>query len=134
MKTFTATQLKSIRSLAAEFHLELVLLFGSRARGKAHETSDVDLAVLAAHRLTIKEFLALQGRLQDIIGIPVDLVDLKTAPVLLGDRITRDAMVIVGNTKTFSRLRSKLHIRYMDFQPIFQRQQDRLYRQFGVTQ
>ena len=133
MTRFTAKKQKAIRSLAAEFELELVILFGSYARGKTHEKSDVDLAVLAPHELSLKEFLVLQRRLQEVVGIPVDLVDLKKVPVLLGDRITRDGKVIVGDTKIFSRLRSKLHIRYMDFQPIFQRQQERLYKYFGVT-
>ncbi len=133
MKTFTTAQHKAIRSLAAEFQLELVLLFGSRARGKTHEKSDVDLAVLAPHILSLKDFLTIQSRFNDILKAPVDLVDLKTVPVLLGDRIARDAQVIVGNIKKFQRLRDLLHMKYMDYGHYFKKREERLYQQFGVT-
>lgn len=37
--------LTEIRSLAREHHVKRVILFGSRARGNFHRTSDIDLAV-----------------------------------------------------------------------------------------
>ena len=37
--------LTEIRSLAREHHVKRVILFGSRARGDFHRTSDIDLAV-----------------------------------------------------------------------------------------
>ena len=37
--------LTEIRSLAREHHVKQVILFGSRARGDFHRTSDIDLAV-----------------------------------------------------------------------------------------
>ena len=40
--------LLAIRSLAAEFDVDRVVLFGSRARGGQQETSDYDIAVYAA--------------------------------------------------------------------------------------
>lgn len=37
--------LEEIQSLAREYGVEKVILFGSRARGDFHRTSDIDLAV-----------------------------------------------------------------------------------------
>ena len=37
--------LTEIRSLAREHHVKRVILFGSRAQGDFHRTSDIDLAV-----------------------------------------------------------------------------------------
>lgn len=46
MKTTTA-QIKSFcRKIAEEFSPERIILFGSRARGRAHADSDVDLLVV----------------------------------------------------------------------------------------
>ena len=36
--------LREIRNLAVKYHVDKVILFGSRARGDFHMTSDIDLA------------------------------------------------------------------------------------------
>ncbi|MDO4294156.1 MAG: nucleotidyltransferase domain-containing protein [Eubacteriales bacterium] len=38
--------LDEIKALARKYHIQRVILFGSRARGDFHRTSDIDLAVL----------------------------------------------------------------------------------------
>ncbi len=40
-----ANILEEIRALAQKYQVERVVLFGSRARGDYHKTSDIDLAV-----------------------------------------------------------------------------------------
>ena len=37
--------LKQIRSFAQKYQIERIILFGSRARGDFHRTSDIDLAI-----------------------------------------------------------------------------------------
>jgi len=133
MAVFTPKQLKAIRSLATEFQLELILLFGSHARGKTHAKSDVDFAVQPKQPLSLKTQLSLQSKLEDIVGSTVDVVDLKTVPILLGDRIARDAIVIVGDIKAFQKIRDILHVKYMDYGRYFKQREERLYQQFGVV-
>ena len=123
---------KNIATIASQYHLELVLLFGSRARGDVHNNSDVDIAFLSTEEYDMEKKLTLIAMFEQLFGKSVDLVDLRNASVLLGDRIVRDAVILFGDDKTFSRVRSRAHIRYMDFQPFFRRQKERLYRHFGV--
>lgn len=37
---------KQLRQIASEYDIEAITLFGSRAHGDHHKTSDIDLAVL----------------------------------------------------------------------------------------
>jgi predicted nucleotidyltransferase len=60
--------------------LDLLLLFGSRARGDQHAGSDWDLAYLAGDGFDPDGFLA---RLVPLLGERVDLVDLSRANGLL---------------------------------------------------
>jgi predicted nucleotidyltransferase len=58
--------------------VELALLFGSRARGEARPTSDIDVAVIG-HAV---DTIGLAIELTDAIGTPVDVVDLSDDPPL----------------------------------------------------
>lgn len=42
--------IKELRELAEKYRIEKVILFGSRARGDFHRTSDIDLAVTGGNR------------------------------------------------------------------------------------
>jgi uncharacterized protein len=70
--------LRTRLAAALERHREvdLALLFGSRARGTAGPTSDVDVAVIGRSVDTI----GLVVELTDAIGLPVDVVDLSVDP------------------------------------------------------
>ena len=71
-----------IKSLARELPgLDLLLLFGSRARGDVHPRSDWDFGYLAGRNFDADDFLA---RLVLLLGTDqVDLVNLKRANGLL---------------------------------------------------
>lgn len=59
-----------------------IYLFGSRANGAAHAHSDYDIAVLTEKpgMLDGMRRLALAAELSEILGKPVDLIDLQAAP------------------------------------------------------
>ncbi|TMQ05751.1 MAG: nucleotidyltransferase domain-containing protein [Deltaproteobacteria bacterium] len=66
------------RALEAHGDVELALLFGSRARGDAGPSSDIDVAVIGRSI----DAIGLAIELTDAIGIPVDVVDLSGDPPL----------------------------------------------------
>jgi uncharacterized protein len=70
--------------------LELLVLFGSRARGDAHERSDWDFGYLAGERFDPDRFLATLVGLLDVDRI--DLVDLSRAGGLLRYRAAGDGV------------------------------------------
>ncbi|WP_321429912.1 nucleotidyltransferase domain-containing protein [uncultured Methanolobus sp.] len=56
-----------------------IFLFGSRARGNAHSTSDIDIGVLPSGCFDRKKITALRAELEEMnIPYTVDLVDLST--------------------------------------------------------
>jgi predicted nucleotidyltransferase len=85
--------LDSLRQLAGRTpSLDLLMLFGSRARGDFHPHSDWDLAYLAAPGFDVAAFL---GEVVARLGTDrVDLVDLARAGALLRYRAARDGVTL----------------------------------------
>jgi predicted nucleotidyltransferase len=65
--------------------IDLCILFGSQATGKARRDSDVDIALFSAGNPNLKKhLLSLIGEAEDLFGYPIDLViiDDDSDPVL----------------------------------------------------
>jgi predicted nucleotidyltransferase len=69
-------------------------VFGSRARGDAHATSDVDLALLAPRALDTVARFELQERIASALHCDVDLVDLRAASAVLRVQVLQDGRVL----------------------------------------
>jgi predicted nucleotidyltransferase len=88
-----------IRETVARFPVSCAYLFGSRARGASHARSDVDVAVLfmggmaPEDRLDARIDIALA--LERALGLPVDVVDLESAPWQLWHRVRSEGRMIV---------------------------------------
>ena len=100
-------------------------LFGSVARGTAHERSDVDVAVLltAAPPSTLEGLQTpLEDALADHLGKPVQLVVLNTAPPDLVHRVLRDGHLLVDRDPS-RRIAFEMRARneFFDLQPILER-------------
>lgn len=74
--------------------LSAVWVFGSRASGDDGPESDLDVAILADEPQDPVALWELSGELEDRLGVPVDLVDLRCATTVLqyqvvtkGDRV-----------------------------------------------
>jgi predicted nucleotidyltransferase len=77
-------------ALATRPGVELALLFGSRATGRATPSSDIDLAVEAPG----VDLFALAGDLSAELGLEVDVVDLAQPSVPLLQQLVRDSVVV----------------------------------------
>ena len=87
-----AALLERVGAIAPRAGLDLLLLFGSRARGDVHPHSDWDFGYLASSAL---EPEALAGELSRVTGSDrVDLADLARAGGLLRFRAARDGRVV----------------------------------------
>jgi predicted nucleotidyltransferase len=74
-------------------HRAKVWLFGSRARGKAHRGSDIDIAVLPLEPLPEGLLEGIRQALEESqVLFPVDLVDLSTAEPELCARVEREGI------------------------------------------
>lgn len=105
---------ETVAATLAEHPVSVGFLFGSRARGEAHDRSDVDVAVVfedtdpgeSGHvdaRLTLGADLALALGTGD-----VELIDLHTASQPLVRAVLRDGDRLVGTDDDVRRLRETL--------------------------
>ena len=81
-----------------EFGVKSLALFGSAARGEQTPQSDVDLLVEfdpRAGTIGLLAFVRLQHRLEELLGMRVDLVTRKALKRQLRDRILKEAIYAV---------------------------------------
>lgn len=91
MSPKASDHLASIRDALAQLPgVELALLFGSRATGRAGPNSDLDLAVEAPG----VDLFALAGDLSAELGVEVDVIELADASVPLLHQLVRDSTVV----------------------------------------
>jgi predicted nucleotidyltransferase len=118
-----------VREVAASAPADViaVYLYGSRARGTASPTSDVDLGVLLASAppATLQNAARdLEGAVERAVKLLVDLVVLNSAPSDLVHRVLRDGVLLLDRDRA-ARIRFEVQSRneYFDMEPV-----RRLYR------
>lgn len=84
---------EDILRLAAKYHVENVILFGSRATGRHWERSDIDLAVQGGN--TVEFALAADEEIRTLLFIDVVNLNKRVQPELLSS-IRREGVVLVG--------------------------------------
>ena len=79
-------------ALRERFSLRRLAVFGSVARGSESEGSDVDVLVEFEHPAGFDDFMELRFRLEDLLGVRVDLVTVKALRPGMRDAIEREAI------------------------------------------
>ena len=70
-------------------------IFGSFARGSATAKSDLDLLIEFAGEKTLLDLIALKRRLEQMLGMSVDLVTYQSLSPLLRDSILREQIPVL---------------------------------------
>lgn len=97
--------------------IQLAILFGSVASGKARPDSDLDLAVGAPSALTTDEKMALITSLALQTGRPIDLIDLRTVAEPLLGQILRHGRRLLGSNTAYAQLITRHVMDQADFLP-----------------
>jgi predicted nucleotidyltransferase len=84
----------AVREAAGRFRSVNPRVFGSAARGADQEGSDLDILVDALPGATLFDLGALQVELEDLLGVPVDLLTPGDLPPKLREAILADARPI----------------------------------------
>ncbi|MEI6352247.1 MAG: nucleotidyltransferase domain-containing protein [Verrucomicrobiota bacterium] len=112
-----AKSVDSLACLSAHPGLVLAILFGSCASGRAHERSDLDVAVFPQTPLTHTALQTLSDQLAITSGRPVDLIDLTHTNGNLLRQILRHGKVIFAKRPD---ILGMLHERLLDWQADFE--------------
>jgi predicted nucleotidyltransferase len=93
VKPSAALDLKraAIREMASRYRTENLRVFGSVLRGTDQEGSDLDLLVDALPGATLFDLGGLQAELEDLLGVPVDLLTPGDLPPKLRIQILEEA-------------------------------------------
>jgi predicted nucleotidyltransferase len=109
------------QALAEDARIDYAVLFGSGARGTAHASSDLDIAIgLGSNaRMSALELGDLIARLEHVSRRSVDIVVVNEAPAALAYRVFRDGRVILErNHATLAAHKARAILEYLDFLPI----------------
>lgn len=114
--------LKHLRSaLAREHGVAWAYLFGSLARREPHRDADVAIMPREGAFQDAVELGRLQNTLRDAIGLEVDLVDLRAAPLPLVGSLLSDREVLIDRAPVDRRAwEADTMLRWLDFRPTYE--------------
>jgi predicted nucleotidyltransferase len=116
-------------AIAAGPAARFVALFGSAARGDAHDNSDMDIAWLPVDAsLPLADELDFQAELTRKVGRTVDLVRVDRASTLARHEIARDGILLAGDRDAFVRFRADAIAEFLDFEPALRDASERFRR------
>lgn len=132
---FTRTVRARIETIARRHELDLVVCFGSMARGRTHRRSDLDVAVRATRPLGYRREAEIREELCAAFGrTDVDVRDLRTLPAPLLRAIARDGIVCHERERgAFARFQIYAFHRYVESAPLRALRQSRLRRHLGYA-
>jgi len=108
-------------ALTAYPQVELAILFGSQASGRARADSDVDIAVMLPRAMTASEKIAMVGDLALATGRAIDLIDLRTAGEPLLGQIIQHGTRLLGSDERYAQLVTRHLLDEADFMPYVRR-------------
>lgn len=101
--------------------IEVALLFGSLASGRAGRDSDIDLAVGADRPLDADAKMALMAELAEATGRPIDLIDLNSVGEPLLGEVIKQGRRLLGTNDVYAKLVNRHLIEEADFMPYYRR-------------
>ena len=93
-QALTSSQREAVRELAARHGGVNVRIFGSRARGEAGPSSDIDLLVDMSAKSSLLDLIAIKYDAEDELGLEVDVVTEAGLSRHLKDQVLREAVPV----------------------------------------
>lgn len=107
---------RKLTKISEKFGLSLVIVFGSYASGKTHQSSDLDIAVkIKDQSQIVKIFLDLNCELQELFPKnKIDLAFINHADPLFLKKISEQCILIFGNETDFNEFKAYAYKRFID--------------------
>lgn len=84
----------AIKSIAERYGGRKVRIFGSFARGENRDGSDLDLLIDLEPGRSLFDLVAIKQDLEDLLGIPVDVVTERSISPYIRDAVLQEAVSI----------------------------------------
>lgn len=114
--TIEGVDIEGLRDYLAQADVEFAVLFGSRARGTATESSDVDIALRFPEDLDDRGRFRRRNRIdaavQEYAADFVDVSDLNSLPTSVAYAALRDGILLVGDQQATERYYERIKAEY----------------------
>lgn len=127
MIKLSKSQYLNLKNLSKEFHIELLVLFGSRAKNDYHNSSDWDFAYKRKTELSYDEITDFTSKLSTIISSQnIDIIDIERTydPLLLKEIFLGGICLYEVKKNLFDELQNKAWSAYLDFEPNYKLQDE----------
>lgn len=122
MKNDVQKSEKIIKKLAEKYRLNLVLLFGSQAKGKVHALSDTDIAFRSELPMRPLETAKMQIEFsQKLKTKDLEMIDLRHASSLLLKQVAENSILLYEKEHSlYARFKMFAYKQYMEAKPILE--------------
>jgi len=111
----TKKQQEKINKIGKKYNLKLAVIYGSFAKGKNRQTSDLDIAVLGERELDFKTILELYSEFSDVFrGKEIDIKSLHRVDPFFRYQVMRDSILIYGKSLEYHNFKAYAFQAYMD--------------------
>ncbi|MEG0326267.1 MAG: nucleotidyltransferase domain-containing protein [Cellulosilyticaceae bacterium] len=111
------------KEVCEKYNLNSIIIFGSILTEEFHEGSDIDIAVLGAGKLSLKEILTLEMFFEDLLERPIDVIDLKSEGLDLFIKInilnTGVSVYTTDDRQSLEQMIDEVEIYYRDNETFF---------------
>ena len=80
--------------ISKRFRAQIVGIFGSYARGEENKDSDIDILVRFKEGATLFDLVELSGHLEELFGVPIDVVSERALHPMIKDEVLREMVVL----------------------------------------
>lgn len=113
---------EEIGEVLEESTVEFAYLHGSRATGKAHSESDLDIAVYAENELSLKDQAGLETEIRKKTGVETDLSVLNGSSLGFQHQVVKKGEVIYSvDEERRKEFEEELYRKYLDIKPLMKR-------------
>jgi len=120
----TKKQQDQINKIGKKYDLKLAVIYGSFAKDKNRQTSDLDIAVLGEEELNFKTVLKLFSEFSSVFqDIEVDVKSLHRVDSFFRYQVMRDSILIYGNPLEYHNFKAYAFRAHMDSKDLLRLEQ-----------
>lgn len=125
-------QRKTIEAIGEEYGLEFIVTFGSYGTQRFTDESDIDIAFHATRTLDrLEEEKLMVDMILYFKRDKIDLINLRTAPILLKKEVVSKGRVLYEKKLAFLRFQSKVYKLFQEMKPMLDQRVEEISRQIN---